>query len=213
MDKLEVLRRLTDCGVIAVVRAENEEQALKIVDACIKGGIVGIEITFTVPGAVDIIKSLSKQYSPEEVIIGAGTILDPETARAAILAGAQFVVSPCLNEDTVKLCLRYQVACMAGAMTIKETVECMEAGADVVKVFPGNLFGAKVIKAIHGPLPQAKLMPTGGVSADNAGEWIKAGCVAVGAGSDLTRGAKTGDYDSIIEIGKKMVAEVKKARA
>ncbi len=212
MEKSEVLKRLTDCGVVAVVRAENPEQAEKIVDACIRAGIVGIEITFTVPGAADIIKKLASTYKPEEILVGAGTVLDPETARAAILAGAHFVVSPCLNADTVKLCLRYQIACMAGAMTVKEAVECMEAGADVIKIFPGNLFGPKIISAIKGPLPQARMMPTGGVSADNAGEWIKAGAVAVGAGSDLTKGAKTGDYDSIVEIGRRMVEEVKKAR-
>lgn len=212
MEKSEVLKRLTDCGVVAVVRAENPEQAEKIVDACIRAGIVGIEITFTVPGAADIIKKLASTYKPEEILVGAGTVLDPETARAAILAGAHFVVSPCLNADTVKLCLRYQIACMAGAMTVKEAVECMEAGADVIKIFPGNLFGPKIISAIKGPLPQARMMPTGGVSVENAGEWIKAGAVAVGAGSDLTKGAKTGDYDSIVEIGRRMVEEVKKAR-
>lgn len=212
MDKLEVLKRLTDCGVVAVVRAENADQALKIVDACIKAGIVGIEITFTVPGAVDIIRSLSAKYKPEDILIGAGTVMDPETARAAILAGAHFVVSPCLNAETTKLCLRYQVASMAGAMTVKEAVECMEAGADIIKIFPGNLFGPGIIKSFLGPLPYAKMMPTGGVSADNAGEWIKAGAVAVGAGSDLTKGAKTGDYDAIVEVGRKMVEEVKKAR-
>ncbi|HWR24346.1 MAG TPA: bifunctional 2-keto-4-hydroxyglutarate aldolase/2-keto-3-deoxy-6-phosphogluconate aldolase [Feifaniaceae bacterium] len=212
MEKSEVLKRLTDCGVVAVVRAESPEQAEKIVDACIQAGIVGIEITFTVPGAADIIKKLASAYKPEEILVGAGTVLDPETARAAILAGAQFVVSPCLNVETVKLCLRYQVACMAGAMTVKEAVECMEAGADVIKIFPGNLFGPKVISAIKGPLPQARMMPTGGVSAENAGEWIKAGAVAVGAGSDLTKGAKTGDYESIVAVGRRMVEEVKKAR-
>lgn len=212
MEKSEVLRRLQECGVIAVVRAKDADEAMKICDACIKAGIVGIELTFTVPGAVDVIKALTAKYSPEEMIVGAGTVLDSETARAAILAGAQYVVSPCLDVDTVKTCLRYQVACMPGAMTIKEVVECMEAGADIVKVFPGNLFGPKIIKAIKGPLPQAKLMPTGGVNAENCGEWIKAGCVAVGAGGDLTAGAKTGDYDKITEVGKKMVAAVKEAR-
>lgn len=213
MIKSEVLRRLEDCGVVAVVRAQNEEQALKIVDSCIKAGIVGIEVTFTVPGAADIIKALAKKYKPEEVLIGAGTVLTPETAQTAILAGAHFVVSPYLNVETVKLCLKHQVACMPGAMTVKETVECMEAGADIIKIFPGNLFGPKIIKAFRGPLPQARMMPTGGVNADNIGEWIKAGAVAVGAGSDLTAGAKTGNYEAIVEVGKKMVAEVKKARA
>ncbi|MDD3572690.1 MAG: bifunctional 2-keto-4-hydroxyglutarate aldolase/2-keto-3-deoxy-6-phosphogluconate aldolase [Eubacteriales bacterium] len=213
MNKLEVLKRLTDCGVVAVVRAENGEQAVKIAEACIKAGIIGIEFTFTVPGAVEIIRTMSARYKPEEIIIGAGTVMDPETARAAILAGAHFVVSPCLNTETVRLCLRYQIACMAGAMTVKEAVECMESGADIIKIFPGNLFGPAIIKAIHGPLPQARMMPTGGVSAENAGEWIKAGAVAVGAGSDLTRGAKTGDYDAIVEAGRKMIEEVRRARA
>ncbi len=213
MNKLEVLKRLTDCGVVAVVRAQNSEQAMKIAEACIQAGIIGIEFTFTVPGALDIIRTMSARYKPEEIIIGAGTVMDPETARAAILAGAHFVVSPCLNTETVRLCLRYQIACMAGAMTVKEAVECMESGADIIKIFPGNLFGPAIIKAIHGPLPQARMMPTGGVSAENAGEWIKAGAVAVGAGSDLTRGAKTGDYAAIVEVGKKMIEEVRRARA
>lgn len=212
MDKLQVLKRLTDCGVVAVIRADNADQALKIADACMKAGIVGIELTFTVPGVADIIRTLSAKYKPEEIIIGAGTVMDPETARTAILAGAHFVVSPCLNVETVKLCLRYQIACMAGAMTVKEAVECMEAGSDIIKIFPGNLFGPAIIKAIHGPLPQAKMMPTGGVSAENAGEWIKAGAVAVGAGSDLTKGAKTGDFDSIVSIGRQMIEAVRQAR-
>ncbi len=212
MEKTEVLKRLADCGVVAVVRAENEEQAVRISQACIKAGIVGIEITFTVPGALGIIQTLAKEYKPEDIIIGAGTVLDSETARAAILAGANYIVSPYLDVGTVKTCLRYQVACMPGAMTIKEVAECMEAGADIVKIFPGNLFGPKIIKAIKGPLPQAKMMPTGGVNVENAGEWIRAGAVAVGAGSDLTAGAKTGDYESIVEIGKKMITAVSDAR-
>ena len=212
MEKLEVLRRLEECGVVAVVRGNSEEEVMKIIDACIAGGIIGIEVTFTVPGAVDIIKALAKRYDPKDVLIGAGTVLDPETARAAILAGAQFIVAPCLNADTVKMCLRYQVACMPGAMTIKETVDCLEAGADIVKLFPGNLAGPKMIKNIKGPLPQVRIMPTGGVNAANAGDWIAAGAVAVGAGGDLTAGAKTGDYESITRIAKEMVAAVKEAR-
>lgn len=212
MNKVDVLRKIQECGVVAVVRAENGEQALKIADACIQAGIAAIEITFTVPGAADVIAQLSKAYAKGEVIIGAGTVLDPETARAAILAGAQYVVSPCLNEEVVKLCLRYQIACMPGAMTIREVVACMEAGADIVKVFPGELFGPAFIKAVKGPIPQARMMPTGGVSLDNVGEWIKAGCVAVGVGGSLTAGAKTGDYASIATIGAQFVAKVKEAR-
>ncbi len=212
MKKQEVLRRLKDCGVIAVVRGDNQDMAMKIIESCIEAGIVGIEITFTVPGALDLIKKVASAYKPEEVLVGAGTVLDTETARAAILAGANYVVSPCLDVETVRLCQRYQVACMPGAMTIREVVDCLEAGADIVKIFPGNLFGPAIIKSFKGPLPQAEMMPTGGVNAQNAGEWIKAGAVAVGAGSDLTAGAKTGDYASIVRVGKELIAAVREAR-
>lgn len=210
--KEKIISRIKDVGLVAVVRAESSEQATKITEACIKGGVAAIEITFTVPGAHEVIKELSSKYSDEEIIIGAGTVMDAETARTAILSGARYVVSPYLNVDTVKLCNRYQIACMPGAMTIKEVVECMEAGADIVKVFPGELFGPKIIKAIKGPIPYAPLMPTGGVSLDNVAEWIKAGAVAVGAGGSLTAGAKKGDYDSITNIGREFIEKIKEAR-
>jgi 2-dehydro-3-deoxyphosphogluconate aldolase/(4S)-4-hydroxy-2-oxoglutarate aldolase len=213
MGKTEVIKKITDCGVVAVVRAESEEQAKKIAAACIEAGIVGIEITFTVPGAVKIIESLCKEYSDDQIMIGAGTVLDKETARIAILAGAKYIVSPCLDVDTVKLCNTYDIACMPGAMTVKEAVDGMKAGADIIKIFPGELFGPKIIKAFKGPLPQMKMMPTGGVSVENIGEWIKAGAAAVGAGSSLTAGAKKGDFESIVTIGKQMIEEVKKARS
>lgn len=213
MQKSEVIKKICDCGVVAVVRAENAEQGVEIAKACAKAGIAALEITFTVPGAVDVIKKLSEIYNTGEIIVGAGTVLDTETARAAILAGAKYVVSPCLNKEVVALCNRYQVACMPGAMTVKEVVECMEAGADIVKIFPGELFGPKIIKAFKGPLPQARMMPTGGVSLDNVHEWIKAGAVAVGVGGSLTAGAKSGDYQSITDIGKQFVDKVKEARA
>ncbi len=212
MDKKMVLKKISDCGVVAVVRAENAEQAVKIADACAAADIAALEITFTVPGAADVIKKLAEVYNKGEILVGAGTVLDPETARAAILAGAQYVVSPCLNVETVKLCNRYQVACMPGAMTIKEVVECMEAGADIVKIFPGELFGPAIIKAVKGPIPQAPLMPTGGVSLENVNEWIKAGAVAVGVGGNLTAGAKKGDYQSITNIGRQFVDKVRQAR-
>jgi 2-dehydro-3-deoxyphosphogluconate aldolase/(4S)-4-hydroxy-2-oxoglutarate aldolase len=212
MNKAQVIQKLTDCGVVAVVRAESAEQAKKIADACIEAGIVGIEITFTVPGALGIIESMSKEYADGRMLIGAGTVLDSETARAAILAGAQYVVSPFLDVDTVKLCNSYGIACMPGAMTIREAMEGMKAGADIIKIFPGELFGPKIIKAFSGPLPQLKMMPTGGVDVSNAGEWIKAGAVAVGAGSSLTKGAKTGDYAEVTRVGRELVAAVKKAR-
>jgi len=211
MSKYDVIKRLTDCGVVAVVRAESAEQGVKIAKAVMESGIVGIEITFTVPGALDIIKALAAECG-DGIVIGAGTVLDSETARAAILAGAQYVVSPFLDVDTVKLCNTYDVPCMPGAMTLKEAVEGMRAGADIIKIFPGALFGPRIIKEFKGPMPQLKMMPTGGVSVENAGEWIRAGAVAVGVGGALTAGAKKGDYASIVEIGRQLVAEVKKAR-
>ena len=192
MGKTEIIKKITDCGVVAVVRAESEEQAKKIAAACIEAGIVGIEITFTVPEAQKIIESLSKEYSEGQIIIGAGTVLDKETARAAILAGSKYVVSPCLDVETVRLCNTYDIACIPGAMTVKDAVDGMRAGADIIKIFPGELFGPKIIKAFKGPLPQMKMIPTGGVSVDNISEWIKAGASAVGAGSSLTAGAKKG---------------------
>ncbi|HHW48284.1 MAG TPA: bifunctional 2-keto-4-hydroxyglutarate aldolase/2-keto-3-deoxy-6-phosphogluconate aldolase [Clostridiaceae bacterium] len=210
--KEKIVSRIKESGLVAVIRADNSEQAAKITDACIEGGVAAIEITFTVPGAHKVIEDLARKYTSGEIIIGAGTVLDPETARIAILSGAQYVVSPCLNIDTVKLCNRYQVACMPGAMTIKEVVECMEAGADIVKIFPGELFGPKIIKSIKGPIPQAQLMPTGGVNVDNVAEWIKAGAVAVGAGSSLTAGAKKGDYASITTLAKQFIEKIKEAR-
>lgn len=140
------------------------------------------------------------------------TVMDPETARMAILSGAQYVVSPYFNGDTVRLCNRYRVACMPGAMSIAEVVAGMEAGADIIKVFPGELFGPKILKSIHGPIPQAELMPTGGVSLDNVAEWIAAGAVAVGAGGSLTAGAKTGDYGKITETARQFVEKIRAAR-
>jgi 2-dehydro-3-deoxyphosphogluconate aldolase/(4S)-4-hydroxy-2-oxoglutarate aldolase len=199
-------------GVVAVVRADDSEQAIKITEACRKGGISAIEITFTIPEAASVIKDLCNVYTPEEMIIGAGTVLDPETARIAILAGAQYIVSPSLNIETVKLCNRYQIPIMAGAMTIAEVIAAMEVGADIIKIFPGDAFGPSFIKAIKGPLPQASLMPTGGVDLDNVEAWIKAGCVAVGVGGNLTGGAKTGDFKSIEDNAKHFIAKVRSAR-
>ncbi|MCC5910691.1 MAG: bifunctional 4-hydroxy-2-oxoglutarate aldolase/2-dehydro-3-deoxy-phosphogluconate aldolase [Clostridiaceae bacterium] len=210
--KIETLNKITNIGVVAVVRAENGEIAEKISSACIKGGIPAVEVTFTVPGADKVITSLKEKFTKEELIVGAGTVLDSETARIAILAGAEYIVSPSFDLETAKLCNRYQIPYMPGCMTITEIVKAMEAGADVIKVFPGSVYGPSVIKAIKGPLPQAVLMPTGGVSLDNVDQWIKNGCVAVGVGGELTGGAKTGDFELITETAKKFVEKVKEAR-
>ena len=185
--KEEVLLSIKEGGMVAVVRGETSEKAMEIVEKCIEGGIRAIELTFTVPYAHRVIEDISRKYG-DEIILGAGTVLDSETARIAILSGAEFIVSPHFNPEVTKMCNRYRKASMAGILTITEAVSAMEAGVDVLKLFPGDLFGPAFIKDIRGPLPYVQIMPTGGVSADNAGEWIKAGAVAVGAGSSLMKG-------------------------
>ena len=192
--------------------AKDADDAMRIAEACIEGGCAGIELTYTTPGVNAIIEKMAREYDGTDFVIGAGTVMDPETARMAILSGAQYVVSPYFNGDTVRLCNRYRVACMPGAMSIAEVVAGMEAGADIIKVFPGELFGPKILKSIHGPIPQAELMPTGGVSLDNVAEWIAAGAVAVGAGGSLTAGAKTGDYGKITETARQFVEKIRAAR-
>jgi len=213
MHKWEALSKLTKAGLVAVVRAISAEEADKIARACMEGGVGAIEITFTVPGALEVIVGLTKRFSKEGLLIGAGTVLDEETARAAILAGAQFIVSPGLSARTAQLCRRYQVPYMPGAGSIEGILRALEKGADIVKVFPGEILGPTFVKAVLGPLPHAPLMPTGGVSVENAGEWIRAGCVALGAGSKLTAGAKTGDYRSITELSRKFLAQINEARS
>ena len=213
MDKEQILTKIQDCGIVAVVRAETTDEAQRIAEACLEGGVSAIELTFTVPHADKVIEFLANKYSPEEMILGAGTVMDSQTARMAMLCGAQYIVSPYFDIETVKLCNRYRMAVMPGVMSVREAVMAMEAGADILKIFPADLFGPKIIKDIKGPLPYAKMMPTGGVTADNAGEWIKAGAVALGAGGSLTAGAKTGDYALITETAKRFVKNIKAARA
>jgi 2-dehydro-3-deoxyphosphogluconate aldolase/(4S)-4-hydroxy-2-oxoglutarate aldolase len=213
MKRIEMIKKISDAGIVAVIRATSKEEGIKIVEAVKKGGIKALEITMTVPGAVDIIKELSEIYKDDEdMLIGAGTVLDPETARACILAGAKYIVSPSLNAETVKLCNRYRVAVMPGVMTVKEAVEALELGVEIIKVFPGNVFGPAIISSFKGPLPQANFMPTGGVSLTNVKDWIKAGAVAVGTGGDLTKGAKTGDYELVTQTAAKFVEAVRVAR-
>ncbi|OLS42155.1 bifunctional 4-hydroxy-2-oxoglutarate aldolase/2-dehydro-3-deoxy-phosphogluconate aldolase [Bacillus sp. MRMR6] len=213
MKKLNVLTRISECGVVAVVRAESSEEAFQISEACVKGGIAGIEVTFTVKDAAEVIKGLTSYYeNNNEVIIGAGTVLDAATARLAILAGAQYIVSPCFDEETAKLCNLYQIPYLPGCMTITEMKHALEYGVDIIKLFPGSAFGPDFIKAVKAPLPQVNLMPTGGVSLENVAEWIKNGCVAVGVGGNLVAPAKTGNYEQITEIASQYVLRVKEAR-
>lgn len=213
MEKEFLLQKLTEAGLVAVVRAKNAEEAIKISDACLEGGCPSIELTFTVPGAHKVIEALAAKYNKGEMLLGAGTVLDSETARTAILSGANYIVSPGFNLETAKLCNRYRIPYMPGCMTITEVLTAMEAGADIIKIFPADLFGPTIIKDIKGPLPHAKLMPTGGVDVGNVDQWIKAGAVAVGAGSSLTAGAKTGDFAKITETAKEFIAKIKEARA
>ncbi|PAE06847.1 bifunctional 2-keto-4-hydroxyglutarate aldolase/2-keto-3-deoxy-6-phosphogluconate aldolase [Terribacillus saccharophilus] len=213
MKKAEVLAKLTDQAIVAVVRADSPEQAIQISDACIEGGLTGIEVTFTVKDADQVIKQLSAQYveSPD-VVIGAGTVLDSTTARLAIIAGASFIVSPTFDAETAKLCNLYQVPYLPGCMTIGEIKQAMEAGADIIKLFPGSAFGPSYIKAVKAPLPQANIMPTGGVDLENVGDWLKNGAVAVGVGGNLVAPASTGDYDKITSIAQQYIQKVKEAK-
>jgi 2-dehydro-3-deoxyphosphogluconate aldolase/(4S)-4-hydroxy-2-oxoglutarate aldolase len=212
MRREEVLKNIKEAGVVAVVRGDSKEEALKIVDAVSKGGIKVMELTMTVPNPVEVIKEVAEKYKDTDVIVGAGTVLDSETARACILAGAQFIVSPSLDIDTLKLCNRYKILVMPGVMTVKDAITAFEYGVDVVKIFPANLSGPSVIKSFKGPLPQGDFMPTGGVSIANLHEWIEAGAFVVGTGGDLTKGAKTGDYDLVQRTAKEFMDAYRKAK-
>ena len=208
MDKIEILSRLKDEKLVAVIRAESIDKGMKIIDAVVAGGIKFIEVTFTVPKATNLIETLTDRYAGSDVIIGAGTCLDAETARLAILKGAQFVVSPSFNEDLVRLCNRYRIPVMTGAQTINEFIEASEMGVDVIKVFPGDAYKPSIIKSFKGPLPHLNFMPTGGVSVENVNEWLEHGAFAVGTGSSLTKGALTDDYESITQEARKFVEKV-----
>ena len=216
MKKEQVLARMKEDCLVAVVRAKNYEQGEKVVDAIIAGGINFIEICMTVDegSPIDLIANMVEKYKDnDKVVIGAGTVLDPETARMAIMAGANYVVSPGLNLETIKMCNRYRVPMLPGVMTPSEAITAMEAGCDIIKIFPGNIVGPAAISSFKGPLPQGEFMPSGGVDVDNVDKWIKAGAYAVGTGSSLTKGAKTGDFAAVTAKAQEFVAAVAAARA
>jgi 2-dehydro-3-deoxyphosphogluconate aldolase/(4S)-4-hydroxy-2-oxoglutarate aldolase len=211
MDRSKVVDIITETGIVAVVRAGSAEEGEKLVEAALEGGIQAIEITMTVPGAVGIIEQLAAKYLKNDaVVIGAGTVLDPETARLCILAGAQFIVSPALNVEMIKLCNRYAVAVVPGIMTVTEAVTALEYGCSVLKLFPCNAYSPAIIKSFKGPLPQASFIPTGGVNLKNAEEWIRAGAVALGTGSDLTNCG--GDYSIVTKNAEMFMQAVANAR-
>ena len=213
MDKTTVYQKIRQIGVVAVVRGKNMEDGIKTAEACIAGGVKVIELAFTTPDAPMAIKTLCEKYKDDDsVVIGAGTVLEPTTARIAIMAGAAFIVSPAFDREVVEMCNLYRVISVPGVMTPGEAIEALKAGADIIKVFPGDIVGVKMIKDIHGPLPQAPLMPSGGVSADNVAEWLGAGCVAVSAGSSLTAAAKQGDYADVTAMARKFTEAVRSAR-
>jgi 2-dehydro-3-deoxyphosphogluconate aldolase/(4S)-4-hydroxy-2-oxoglutarate aldolase len=198
--------------VVAIVRLDSGEQLVKVAEALLAGGISAIEFTVSTPGAIDMIKAASARFG-REVLLGAGTVLDPETARAAILAGAQFVVTPALNLHTIELCRRYGRPIIPGALTPTEILTAWEAGADMVKVFPADSMGPGYIKAVLAPLPQLRLVPTGGVSADNAAQYLKAGAMALGVGGKLVdkTAVAQGDWQAITAEAERLVAAVQPA--
>ncbi|MBS6729943.1 bifunctional 4-hydroxy-2-oxoglutarate aldolase/2-dehydro-3-deoxy-phosphogluconate aldolase [Lachnoanaerobaculum orale] len=215
MRKEQVLTRMKEDCLVAVVRAKNKEQGEKVIDAIVAGGINFIEITMTMDegNPVEFIQFMADKYrNNDKVVIGAGTVLDPETARAVILAGANYVVSPGLNVETIKLCNRYRIPMLPGVMSPTEAITALEAGCDIIKVFPGNVVGPGAISSFKGPLPQGDFMPSGGVDVDNVDKWIKAGACAVGTGSSLTKGAKTGDFAAVTAKAREFVEAVAAAR-
>jgi 2-dehydro-3-deoxyphosphogluconate aldolase/(4S)-4-hydroxy-2-oxoglutarate aldolase len=213
MSKATVLKQLQELGLVPVLRASSVDAALKLAEAIAAGGVTALEITMTVPGAIRVMRELSEKRP--DILIGAGTVLDPETARACILEGAKFVVSPALNLKTIEMCHRYSVAVLPGALTPTEVVTAWEAGADVVKIFPASAMGgAKYLTALKGPLPQVDMIPTGGVSLATAEEFLKAGAFALGVGSDLvdTKAMAEGRGEVITETAKKYLGIVKSFR-
>ncbi len=182
--KVDVLRRIETGGLVPVLRAGSEEEALQVAEAVIAGGVDVLELTMTLPGAMHVLGRLKRERP--ELLLGAGTVLDPETARICILEGAEFIVSPATNLATIALCQRYSIAVLPGALTPTEIVAAWQAGADAVKVFPANSMGGPTyLRSIAGPLPQVRLIPTGGVSVSNARAFLEAGAMALGVGADL----------------------------
>jgi len=210
MTKTEVLANLKSIGLVPVLRAESVDKALALAEAIAAGGVTVLEITMTVPGAIQVMRKLAE--TRPDILIGAGTVLDPETARMCILEGAQFVVSPALNLATIDMCHRYSIAALPGALTPTEIVTAWQAGADVVKVFPANsMGGASYLKSIKAPLPQVELIPTGGVSLATAEDFLKSGAFALGVGADLVDPKAA--PETITENARKYLAIVQKFRA
>jgi 2-dehydro-3-deoxyphosphogluconate aldolase/(4S)-4-hydroxy-2-oxoglutarate aldolase len=214
MSKLADFQTITQRGIVAVLRAESGELLADVAEALLAGGVDCLEVTFTVPGAVRIIEQLADRLG-DRLLLGAGTVLDPETARAALLAGARFIVSPIVNPAVIRLCQRYDRLVMPGALTPTEVVSAWEQGADIVKIFPSDVTGPKYLKALHGPLPQVKLMPTGGVNLETAAEFLQCGACALGIGGSLVsaEALRQRDFEQMTELARKYVEIVATTRA
>ncbi len=213
-NKYDIIKRMLDCGITAVVRTDSPEELVNVAEAIKKGGVDVIEITMTTPGALDVVSAVAKKFG-DEVLIGAGTVLDAETARAVFLAGGEFVVSPVWSPELIAMCRRYSKPCVPGAFTPTEIMAAWDAGADMVKVFPASLGGPSLIKAIRGPLPQIPLVPTGGVKLDNTAEFIRAGSAMVAVGGNLVNKdlVKAKKFDEMTELARRFKEEVAKGRS
>lgn len=214
MSRHEDLSRVLNSGIVAVIRSTSSEQLVEVARALYEGGVDVLEVTFTVPRALEIIAAVRKALG-DKVLLGAGTVLDPETARAAFLAGAEFLVSPTVNLDVIKLGNRYDKLVMPGAFTPTEILTAWEAGAQVIKVFPADIGGPAYLKTLHGPLPQVRLLPTGGVNLKTIADFLKAGACAVGLGGALVepKAVQSGDMARIKSLAEQYVEAVKQARA
>jgi 2-dehydro-3-deoxyphosphogluconate aldolase/(4S)-4-hydroxy-2-oxoglutarate aldolase len=208
-----IVSQIEEAGIVAVIRMKEPEKLQAIVDALAEGGIRALEITLTVPGAVELIRQLAPKL-PAGFSFGAGTVVDADTVHRVVDAGAQFIVSPVFRREVVAACLARNVAAMPGCFTPTEILDAWDAGADVVKVFPATTLGPGYLKDVHAPLPHVKLMPTGGVTVDNAGDWIRAGAVAVGVGASLldTKAIASGDFKVLRTNAERMIANVRAAR-
>jgi 2-dehydro-3-deoxyphosphogluconate aldolase / (4S)-4-hydroxy-2-oxoglutarate aldolase len=214
MSRETTLKRVLDGGIVAVIRAESGESLVKVVRALAEGGVTAAEITFTVPDAVDVIRQVRKEIG-DAVVLGAGTVLDTESARIALLAGAEYIVSPTVNVEVIRLCRRYDKVMMSGAFTPTEVLTAWEAGADVVKVFPAEIGGPPYLKALRGPLPQVRVMPTGGVDLNTAEGFLKAGACCLGIGSSLVepKAVAGGDYGRLRDLAGQYSAIVRRFRS
>ncbi|MBM7704171.1 bifunctional 4-hydroxy-2-oxoglutarate aldolase/2-dehydro-3-deoxy-phosphogluconate aldolase [Metabacillus iocasae] len=213
MRKIATLNKLINSGVIAVIRADSKNEAFRTSEALVKGGITGLELTFTIPNAEEIIRELKDKYTNSEgIVIGAGTVLDATTARLAIMAGAEYIVSPFFDQKTAECCNLYQIPYLPGCMSIKEISNALKAGVDIIKLFPGSAFSPSFVSVIKAPLPQVNVMPTGGVSLENMDQWFASGSIAVGVGGNLLAPAKTGGFDEITNLAKQYIQRLKDIR-